>query len=133
MPAGATGAVYQPWNTVLAEAESRLKTEVQANLRRMNQTVTDAGRLLDAARAIAGEQAKAQEAAAWTAWNTHMEAARSIYAAVMGPALQAYTDAVTAAHDRLRHDVQPAYDAYKKISGDAAWSQQITTPPAASV
>lgn len=133
VPAGAEAPVYQPWVQVLADAESKLKTEVQTALRKLDKTTTDAGRILDAARAIATEQAKTQEAAAWVAWNTHMQAAAEIYSAVMDPALRAYTEAVTTAHGRLRHDLGPVYDAYKKITGDATWAQQITAPPATSM
>jgi hypothetical protein len=133
VPAGAEAPVYHPWVQVLAEAESRLKTEVRNALHQMTKTVTDAGRLLDAARAIASEQAKGQETAAWVAFNTHMEVAKHLYDGVMAPALRAYTDAVTAAHDRLNTELKPAYADYKKITGDATWAQQITSPPGGSV
>jgi hypothetical protein len=133
VPAGAEAPVYQPWMEVLAHAESRLKTEVQAALHEMNRTISEAGRLLDAARAIANQQAKGQETAAWTAWNLHMKAAREIFAAVMDPAIRAYTDAVTAAHDRLNVELKPAYAEYKTVVGDATWTRQITSPPSGNV
>jgi hypothetical protein len=133
VPAGTTAPVFHPWVQVVANAESRVKTEVQADLREYDKTVTDAGRLLDAARAIATEQAKQLEAAAWVAWNSRMAEAREIYDAVMAPALVAYTDATNAAHTRLRHQLGKANDAYKRILEDTTWAQQITNPPSSSM
>lgn len=133
VPPGATAPVWQPWAEVQANAQSRLKTETQAGLRAFDRTVTDAGRLLDSARAIADQQAKQLEAAAWAAWNKYMAQAREIHDAVMAPALSAYTDTVTAAHSRLRHELGKVNDAYNRILSDVTWTQQITNPPSASM
>lgn len=133
VPPAAAAPVWQPWAEVLANAQSRLKTEVQNQLRTFNHTVTEAGRLLDAARTIANEQSRQLEAAAWAAWNRYMAEARELHNTVMQPAVSAYTDAVAAAHTRLRSELGKVDDQYKRITQDATWTQQITNPPSASM
>lgn len=133
VPAGAEPPVYQPWVLVLQNAQSRLKTDVQAALRTYNRQTADAGRLLDTARAIASVQSKQLETAAWEAWHRMMAEAAAVTEAIMTPALTAYKNAMDGAHDQLRKDLTPVEERYKQVAADAQWTQGITKTGSATV
>lgn len=133
VPAGAEAPVYQPWVAVLENAQSRLKTDVQTLLRVYNRDIGAAGRLLDTARAIADQQSKQLETAAWEAWHRIMAEAAAVHNAIMEPALTAYKNAMDGAHDRLRKDLTPVDERYKQVASDAQWTQGITKTGSATV
>lgn len=125
VPAEAGAPVWQPWVGVLGSAQSRLKTEIQASLRTFEREAGDAGRILDAARAMAAQATAPLEAAAWTAWHRYMNEAAAISEAIMTPALAAHGQALAAAHDKLRRDLTPAEHGYAQTLSDAQWTQSL--------
>lgn len=115
----ATAPVWQPWTEVHAQAQSRLKTQINTASVQFNRDMAAAQRLLDTAESIAQEQVKQLEAAAWAAWHKYQQEANAIHEAVMNPALAAYQNAVEQAHGRantLIYRAQAAYDQAKHIS-----------------
>jgi len=125
VPADAAPPVWQPWAAVQGNALSRLKTQLQASLRLFDQQVTDAGRLLDAARMVAAQQTAHLESAAWAAWNKYMTQAAAIEKSVMEPALKAHAEQLAAAQAKFRADVDPVEHAYTLAKTQAQFSQGL--------
>lgn len=123
--ANAVPPAWQPWVAVQNNALARLKTQLQASLRLFDQEVTEAGRLLDAARMVAAQQTAHLEAAAWAAWNKYMAQAAQIEQNVMEPALKAHADQLAAAEAKFRADVDPVNHAYTLAKTQAQYSQNL--------
>lgn len=123
--ADATSPVWQPWMNSQAQALSRLKTEIQRSLATYDRSTGHAGRLLDTARAIANEQTKRLEDAAWAAFNTYMTEAAGVYDGIMGPAVHAYSEAIGKAHSQLVAELGPIQSAYARIAADAGWTETL--------
>lgn len=119
VPATAAAPVWQPWTETHAQAQSKLKTQINTALASFNRDMSDAQRLLDTAESIAQQQVKQLEAAAWAAWHKYMTEANAVHDAVMTPALAAYQTAIEQAHQRantLIFRAQGAYDLAKDVS-----------------
>lgn len=127
VPANATAPVWQPWVQTQSQALSVLKTQITAALADFNAAQSAAQRVLDGAAAIAAEQARQLEAAAWVAYHKYMDQAAEINNAVMDPALAAYTAAMQTAHTRLLARLNPVQHAYAQVASDAGWVNNLTT------
>lgn len=125
VPATAVPPAWAPWVAVQNNALARLKTQLQASLRLFDQEVTEAGRLLEAARMVAAQQTAHLEAAAWAAWNKYMTEAAEIEKRIMEPALKAHADQLAEADRKFRADVDPVNHAYTLAKTQAQYSQNL--------
>lgn len=125
VPADAGPPVWQPWVAVQANALSRLKTQLTASLQQLDRDVNEAGKLLDAARAVADQETAHLEAAAWAAWHRYMTLAAEIERRVMEPALKAHAEQLEAAQKRFRDAVDPVEHAYERVKTQASYSQSV--------
>ena len=123
--ADAAPPVWQPWVATEAEALSRLKTEIQRSLTSYDRLINEAGRLLDAARAVATAETARLEQAALTAYTAHMTQAHELYNSVMEPALKAYSAAIAEAHRRLTTELNPVQHAYARAKADGNWTAHL--------
>lgn len=119
----AQAAVYRPWDTLLRQADARLKTELTAALRELEQGTAVAGTLLDTAYSMAAEAAQALENAAWAAWHKYMAAADDTRNTIIGRAVTAYDEQIKAMHTRYNKSISDAETTYKTLADDASRAQ----------
>lgn len=118
-PSSGHPAVYQPWAALLAQADTRLKTEITAALRALEAEQGEAGRLLDRAYTSAAEAAGALEAAGYAALEKYLRDAEETRARIVGPAVELYDRLIAAAHDRYTAALDDARKTYQTIRADA--------------
>lgn len=119
----------QPWESLVDEAEVRMKTEANEATREYERRIKQAGKILDTADAIAREQRSRLEAAAWSTWSVLMEDAAKAADAVLNPALEAYRKEVAKAHDEWAGVMHTAEQTYNKMLDDAERGVRVTTFP----
>lgn len=112
-------SVYQPWTTILGQAEGRYKAELTAALKALEQATTEAGQLLDRAQAMAAEAGASLEAAGWDAWHKYMAAADATRNDILGRARASYDQLLTYAHGQYSAALDDAEKSYRLIVGDA--------------
>ena len=113
-------AVFQPWTTLLAQADARLKTEITAALRALEAEQAEAGRALDRSYAMAAEAAGALETAGYAALDKYLKDADETRAKIVNPAVSLYDRLIAAAHDRYTAALDDARKTYQLLAGDAA-------------
>jgi hypothetical protein len=113
-------AVYQPWTTLIAQADTRLRTEISAALRALETESTEAGRVLDRAYAMAAEAAGALENAGYAALDRYLKDADETRTKIVGPAVALYDRLIAEAHGRYTAALDDARQAYQKLAADAA-------------
>ena len=123
VPSGAAGPVWQPWVETHANAQSKLKTQINVALVAFNRDMASAQRLLDAAESIAATEVKQLEAAAWSAWHKYMQEAANTHDAVMKPALAAFDAAAEQARARADTLIYHANAAYVQAKGIAVYGR----------
>jgi hypothetical protein len=122
-PPGVAAAVYMPWATVLAAADSRLKAEINDALRGLQHATSLAGTLLDRATANAEAAAAPLEQAAYAEYTARMATADRVRETILDPAAKIYAEQVTAAHSRYDAAITLAEDTYKTTVADAQRAQ----------
>lgn len=123
--AGSSAPVWQPWVETHAKAQSILKTQINQALIVFNREMADAQRMIDAAQAIAAEQTRQLEAAAWSAWKKYMDEAVRVNNAVMVPALATYEKAIDAAHDKASAQINRAHHTYDQAKDLTSFSSNL--------
>lgn len=113
-------AVFQPWATLLAAADARLKTEITAALRALEAESAEAGRALDRAYAMAAEAAGALETAGYAALDKYLKDADETRARIVDPAVQLYDRLIGDAHKRYAAALDDARGTYQTLAADAA-------------
>lgn len=124
-------AVYEPWTRLLAAGDARLRTEITDAIRALEADTSTAGQILDRAHTMSAEATGTLEAAAWEAWHKYIAAADALRASIMGPALEAYEQAITDAHKRFEAAVNEARKVYDTIAADAALAKRDAAVSAA--
>jgi hypothetical protein len=112
-------AVYQPWTTLIAQADTRLKTEISAALRALETESTEAGRVLDRAYAMAAEAAGALENAGYAALDRYLKDADETRTKIVGPAVELYDRLIAEAHARYTAALDDARQTYQQLAADA--------------
>lgn len=126
VPAGAAAPVWQPWITTHDQAQSALKTTIQAELQEFDQVVKAAQRMLDRAAAAASQQARQLETAAWTSWQKYMDEAGVVSDLLMGPALKAYNEVLDKAHTRLTQRIAAAEMSFNQAQAASAYAKNLS-------
>lgn len=124
-------AVWQPWTTLAAQAESQLKAEISAALKAYEMQFGAAGRILDTAYGMATEQAGQLQAAAWAAFNRYMAAADATSRAILEPATTAYDQAVSNATAAYAAALGEAEKTYRQVMADVNRAKTDGTTTAA--
>lgn len=117
--------VYAPWSTLLAQADARLKTEINAALRDLEQATATAGQILDSMSAYASESAARLEATAWDTWTKYMDAADATRNAILARATAAYDQAIALAHGQYDAALGDAEKTYQTIANDANAAKSV--------
>lgn len=115
--------VYQPWVKLLAQAETRYKTEITAALNDLDRSTAEAGRLLDQAATMAAEASSHLEQAAWSAWAKYMGMADDTRNSVLDRARTAYDQVITHARNQYDNALSDAERTYRAIAQDATRAQ----------
>lgn len=116
-------AVYAPWTSLLAKAETRYKTELTLALNDLDRAAADAGRLLDQAATMAAEAGAHLEQAAWAAWSKYMAMADDTRNSILDRARTSYDQAITYARTQYDHALSDAEKTYQSIAADATRAQ----------
>jgi len=124
--AGAQAPVWQPWVATHAKAQAALKTQLNRGLAEYDRMMADAQRVLDGAQAIALEQTRVLEAAAWTAWSKYMDESARVYKAIMDPALAAYMKQTLTAHNRWDQALSDVEHVFHDVQRDASRAKSLS-------
>jgi hypothetical protein len=116
-------AVYAPWTSLLAKAETRYKQEISLALTDLDRAAVDAGRLLDQAATMAAEAGAHLEQAAWAAWSKYMAMADDTRNEILNRARTAYDQAITYARGQYDRSLTGAEKTYQSIAADATRAQ----------
>jgi len=116
-------SVYAPWTKLLAQAETRYKTELTVALNDLDRATGDAGRLLDQAATMAAEAGAHLEQAAWAAWSKYMAMADDTRNNILDRARQHYDQAITYARKQYDSALSDAERTYQAIAVDATRAQ----------
>lgn len=108
-----------------------MRTEITDAIRALEADTSTAGQILDRAHTMSAEATGTLEAAAWEAWHKYIAAADALRASIMGPALEAYEQAITDAHKRFEAAVNEARKVYDTIAADAALAKRDAAVSAA--
>jgi len=112
-------AVYAPWTKLLAQAETRYKTEMTVALNDLDRAAAQAGSLLDQAATMAAEAGAHLEQAAWAAWAKYMAMADDTRNNILDRARAHYDQAITYARTQYDHALSDAERTYQAIAQDA--------------
>lgn len=116
-------SVYQPWERLLAQADSRYKAELTTAIRNLEHAQAAAGQLLDRAAAMAAEAGAQLEAMAWAAWDKYMAAADDTRNQILERARHGYDQAITYARNQYAAALADAESTYQGIVNDANRAQ----------
>lgn len=116
-------AVYAPWTKLLAQAETRYKTEMTVALNDLDRSAAEAGSLLDQAATMAAEAGGHLEQAAWAAWSKYMAMADDTRNNILDRARQEYDKAISYARTQYDKALSDAERTYQAIAADATRAQ----------
>lgn len=108
-------AVWQPWETLIGDAEGRLKSEMGAALAELNRRQAEAAQLLNVAYATAAGPAAELRKTAWDTWHKYMAMADDFISAVLQPATTAYDHEIAEAAKSYDDALADAVKTYKAL------------------
>lgn len=112
-------AIWRPWETLVKEAEARMRVELNEALRQLESDTAKAGQIIDVAAALADQASKQLAQSAWHEWRRLMTLAGDAAEAVLEPARQAYDNETERAGREFDVAVTSAKRAYERAIRDA--------------
>lgn len=120
-------STFAPWDTLLNQADARLKAAITAALGQFTSAVGEAQQLLDTSNQMAAEAGAALEANAWASWSKYMAAADDTRNGILTAAAKSYDQAVTYAHTRYQAALTEAAKTYATILTDVNTAKTAVT------